>query len=147
MESNTYVVPGSPTRILVLLLLGISAGCTADKTLTDDDLRSEVTSIRSTASETWLFIPQIREQRVTGTFAREHLKYLFDQNEETQCVLAKASGTEGKDAILSEARSLSARLSQELSVLSQSGGNPPVESAKRIDQILSESESLQASLQ
>ena len=75
------------------------------------------------------------------------MNYLFDQNEETQRDLAKASGTEGKDAILSEARSLSARLSQELSVLSQSGETPPVESAKRIDQILTESESLQASLQ
>lgn len=89
---------------------------------------------------------QIQEQRVSRTFAREHLKYLLDQNEETRNDLTKASGTEGKGASLRQARTLSGELSQELSVLSQSGQNPPADLANRIDQILSESESLQASL-
>ncbi|SRR6266567_8439081 len=92
-ESNPDVPRRCPTHILLLLLLGISAGCQKDKTLTDEDLRSGLKSISSVASETKLFITQIRQQRVTRTFAGEHLKYLRDQNEETLHDLTQASET------------------------------------------------------
>jgi len=131
---------------VLLLLLSVCAGCKKGRNLTGEDLRSELRTITSVASETKLFIAQIREQRVTRAFAEGHFRYLRDQNEETSQDLTKASATGRNDAILREARVQAAELSRELSELAQSGQDPSPDSASRINQILSRSQALQASL-
>lgn len=136
----------SPTCALLLILLGIPAGCKTEKTLSADDLRSELKSISSVASEIQLFATQIREQRVTRTFAREHVKYLRDQNEETLQKLANASATGQNDAVLQQARIEAAELSRQLTEFSPSGLDPSAESVSRIDQILSDTKRLRASV-
>ena len=135
-----------PSCAPVLLLLGSITGCRTEQTLTAEDLRSEIESIGSIASETTLFAKQIHERRVTPTFAREHLNYLRDQNEETLQELTNASATGPNDAILSEARIQARELSQQLTEFAQSEQDASAESLSRINQVLSESQRLQASV-
>ena len=140
------MLANSPIYALLLILLGGSLGCKQEKTLTADELRSELKSIGSVASETKLFVAQIHEHRVTRAFAREHLNYLRDQNEETLDDLAKACMTGQNNTTLQEARSQAAELSGQLSELSASVQHLPADSVSRIDRILSQNQKLQASL-
>jgi hypothetical protein len=114
--------------------------------MTDEELRSEIQSIISIASETNLFLTQIHQQKITKTFASEHLRYLNDQNDETLSDLAKASGTPTNDSILRETRAEARQLSAELATLSKSVSRPSFDSANRITQILDKAQELRASL-
>ena len=114
--------------------------------MTDEELRSEIQSIISVASETNLFLTQIHQQKVTQTFASEHLRYLDQQNDETLSDLTKASGTQGNDSILREARAEARQLSAELATLSTSVNKHSFDSANRIAQILDKAHELRTAL-
>jgi hypothetical protein len=114
--------------------------------VTNENLRSEIESISSIASETKLFIVQIHERKVTNTFASGHLKYLRDESDETLHDLLTDSGSNENDAILREARTQATELSEQLASLSESVTNPNFGLGNRIDEILHKSQRLQAFL-
>ena len=53
--------------------------CTGSKTMTSDELRSDIRSALSLATETNLFIAQIQNDRGTRSFDVGHLGYLRDE--------------------------------------------------------------------
>jgi hypothetical protein len=145
-ESNTGVNQRPQTYLVLFLFFGSIVGCGESKPITDEELRSEIQSIISIASEANLFLAQVQQQKVTRTFASEHLKYLTDQNDETLSDLAKASGTQRNDSILRETRAEARQLSAELATLSTSVSKPSFDSANRIAQILDKAQQLRTSL-
>ena len=63
-------------RILTVLLLVASTGCSRNKVLTPDDLKSQLTTAISFAAEEQMFIDYIRRSRYTHDFAEQHAAYL-----------------------------------------------------------------------
>src|SRR5438874_13432371 len=63
-------------RILTVLLLVASTGCSRNKVLTPDDLKSQLTTAISFAGEEQMFVDYIRRSRSTHNFAEQHAAYL-----------------------------------------------------------------------
>ena len=59
-----------------VLCASILVSCSPSKTLTAEDIKSEVASAVSLASETQMFVEQWQEDRLTGSFIKAHLSYL-----------------------------------------------------------------------
>jgi hypothetical protein len=62
--------------ILILFVALALVSCSGPKTISRDQLRSDLLAALSLASETELFIGQLQEGRVTTSFAKGHLEYL-----------------------------------------------------------------------
>ena len=65
--------------IPVVLCVFILASCTQSKTLTAEDIKRELASAVSLASETQMFVEQWQEDRLTASFIKAHLGYLTDE--------------------------------------------------------------------
>jgi hypothetical protein len=68
------------TRVLLLLALSFPlASCTQRHTLSREDLRSDLASAISIASETEMSIGFVEHEQATSSFARGHFQYLAQQ--------------------------------------------------------------------
>ena len=56
--------------------MSILVSCSQSKTLTAEDLKSELASAVSLASETQMFVEQWQKDRLTASFIKTHLDYL-----------------------------------------------------------------------
>ena len=65
--------------ILILLICLILASCSRPKTVPRKELRSDLISAISLASETELFLGQLLEGRATPLFAQSHLEHLHQE--------------------------------------------------------------------
>jgi hypothetical protein len=66
--------------ILLLSFMSVAfASCARPKTMTPDQLRSDIRSALSLATETQLFVAQIQNARAPRAFAAGHLAYLGDE--------------------------------------------------------------------
>jgi hypothetical protein len=72
---------------LSLLLL---AGCAGKKTITPDELRSQIGSAISLASETETFLDYVRQHRSTRPYSAGHLNYLADEADRASQDLQKS---------------------------------------------------------
>src|SRR5581483_522253 len=83
-------------RLTAVLLLLVSTGCSRNKTLTSDDLKSQLTRAISFASEEEMFVDYLYAGRATSNFAEQHAAYLDAEIQRSADELAKAvpqSGT------------------------------------------------------
>jgi hypothetical protein len=62
--------------IPLFLCVSILDSCSPSKTLTADDMKSELASAISLASETQMFVEQWQKDRLTDSFIKAHLDYL-----------------------------------------------------------------------
>jgi transposase-like protein len=62
--------------IPLVLCVSILVSCSQSKTLTAEDMKSELASAVSLASETQMFVEQWQTDRLTGSFIKTHLDYL-----------------------------------------------------------------------
>jgi hypothetical protein len=77
--------------IVVLLALFALSACSSHKILTPDELRSEVFSANSYASEIEMFIDYVRRGQATKTFAEAHARQLATEIAHSEQELAAAT--------------------------------------------------------
>jgi hypothetical protein len=91
-------------RLTAVLLLLISTGCSRQKTLTPDDLKSQLTRAISFASEEEMFVDYLHAGRATSTFAEQHAAYLDAEIQRSADELAKAVPQSGTESALQRCR-------------------------------------------
>jgi hypothetical protein len=77
-------------------ILALSA-CSRHKTLTRDELRSQIFSAKSLAAETEIFVDYVRQKRATKHYAQGHLEYLAEQVENSRQELHQSSPVQGEE--------------------------------------------------
>lgn len=83
-------MPRSRTCTLILLLSLTLVSCSRPKTITRDELGSDLLAAISISSETELFIHQLQEGRTTASFAESHMAYLVKQATQSADELRRA---------------------------------------------------------
>src|SRR5690348_7569839 len=104
-------------RLTAVLLLLISTGCSRQKTLTSDELKSQLTRAISFASEEEMFADYLHAGRATSNFAEQHAAYLDAEIERSANELAKAVPQSETQAALQRCRIQLNQLREELSSL------------------------------
>ena len=97
-------------HILILLICLVLASCSRSKTVSRQELRSDLVAAVSLASETELFIGQLLEGRATPAFARGHLDYLRQEATRAADALREAHAGEGMSGQLESCRAQMAAL-------------------------------------
>jgi uncharacterized protein (DUF2164 family) len=77
-----------------ILVLG---ACSRHKTLTPDELRSELISAKSLVAETEMFLDYIRQNRATEYYAQGHIEYLTEEIEHSRKELQESSPAQGEE--------------------------------------------------
>jgi hypothetical protein len=80
--------------ILTLFVSLALVSCSRPKTISRDELRSDLLAAVSLASETELFIEQLQEGRATPAFAASHLDYLHKEASRSTDELRQAHADE-----------------------------------------------------
>ncbi len=101
-------------RLTAVLLLLVCTGCSRKKTLTSDDLKSQLTQAISFASEEEMFVDYLRAGRATSNFAEQHAAYLDAEVERSADELAKAVPQPGTQSALQLCRIQLNQLREEL---------------------------------
>jgi len=101
-------------RLTAVLLLLVWTGCSQKKTLTSDELKSQLTRAISFASEEEMFVDYIRAGRATSNFAEQHAAYLDAEIQRSADELAKAVPQSGTQAALQRCRIQLNQLREEL---------------------------------
>jgi uncharacterized protein (DUF2164 family) len=78
--------------------------CSRQKTLTRDELRSELTSAKSLAAEAETFLDYIRQKRATKYYAQGHIEYLIAQTEQSRKELQESSPVRGEEDAVQKLR-------------------------------------------
>ena len=120
-----------------LCLLALS--CARQKTITREELRSDLTSAISIANETELAIDFVTRGQTTRSFATAHLQYLANQLHDSMKELAESTPERGLERNLSGSRKQVDALARALHAISSEVGNPAALSAskRRVDGIRS----------
>jgi hypothetical protein len=101
-------------RLTAVLLLLASTGCSRKKTLTSDDLKSQLTKAISFASEVEMFVDYLHANRATSNFAEQHAAYLDAEIERSADELANAVPPPGTQSALQCCRIQLNQLREEL---------------------------------
>jgi hypothetical protein len=84
---------------LLIVFIGLTlVSCSSPKTISRDDMRSDLLAAISLASETDVFVSQLQESRVTPAFAEGHLNYLFKEATRSAKELRQAYPTDDRVA-------------------------------------------------
>ena len=108
---------------LVPFLLLVSA-CSHHKTITTDDLRSDLTSAVSFAAETELFIDFVRQGRSIDHYAEGHLEYLSEELNRSARELEQSSSDAALAQKLQESRALLDSLALQVAAIRPDLGDP-----------------------
>jgi hypothetical protein len=122
-QSRKYIL----TIVFALTLVS----CSGPKTISRDELRSDLLAAISLASETQLFINQLQEGRVTPAFAKGHLGYLGTEGSRLDDELRQAKADEGLAGALGNGRAQLDSLTTMLADLKRKTGNKESLSAGR----------------
>jgi hypothetical protein len=95
---------------LILLL----CACSRQKTLTKEDLRSELTSAKSLAAETEMFLDYVHQGRATKHYAQGHIEYLTEEIQQSKKELQESSPAQGEEDALQKLRAQFDALNAEL---------------------------------
>ena len=71
--------------------------CSRQKTLTTDEIRSQLLSAKSLAAETEMFLDYVRENRTTKHYAQGHIEYLTEEIERSREELQESSPAQGEE--------------------------------------------------
>jgi hypothetical protein len=111
-------------NFILLLFVGVAlASCSPPKTISRDELRSDLLAAISLASETELFIDQLQEGRVTPAFAEGHLAYLDKEASRSENELGQARAGERMTGTLEVGRAQLASLATMLADLKENSSN------------------------
>src|ERR1051326_9126914 len=105
------------SRAAVAFVIGFIVAlcaCSRQKTLSKDELRSQLTSAKSLTAETEMFLDYLRQHRPTKPFARGHVEYLTEEAERAGKELQGSSPAPGEEAAVQNVRAQFAALSAEL---------------------------------
>jgi hypothetical protein len=100
-----------------ICLLLFLASCSETNTIHPEDLRSEIRSSISLASETEWFIGQVQEGRITRQFAKTHLDYLSEEVMHSRKELNKSPADSGIAGRLEACRMQLDALGKELATI------------------------------
>jgi hypothetical protein len=103
-----------PTIVFVLGFILVLCACSRHKTLTRDDLRSELISAKSLAAETEMFLDYVRQNRATKDYAQGHIEYLTKETERSREELQESSPAQGEEDAVQELRAQLDALKAEL---------------------------------
>jgi hypothetical protein len=88
--------------------------CSSHKTLTRDDLRSEMVSAKSLAAEAALFLDYVGQHRATKHYAEGQIEYLTQEVENSSQELRKSSPAQGEEDALQKLKAQVDALNSEL---------------------------------
>lgn len=124
--------------IPLVLFVFILVSCSQSKTLTVEDMKSELASAVSLASETQMFVEQWQRDRLTGSFIKTHLDYLRQEAGSSIKELDESRVEPSSAATAEICRTQLKALHRELLVLqtdADSYGRPLRMDCQRIEQI------------
>jgi hypothetical protein len=128
-------------HILILITCLFFASCSRSKDVSPEELRSDLASGVSLASETELFVSQLLQNRIAPAFAGAHLNYLRREAKRASDALQEARASEGMSSQLASCRAQMAELASLLANLENNTGDRnqlshASEEARRIRKIL-----------
>jgi hypothetical protein len=109
--------------VFALFVSLASVSCSTPKTISRNDLRSNLLTAISLASETELFIGQLQRGRIAPVFAEGHLAYLGKEVSRLADELCQARADEATAAALETLRSQLDSLGSTLSDLKEKSGD------------------------
>jgi hypothetical protein len=123
----------SRQTIILVLLLAITAltSCSRKKTISRDELRSDIRSAYSFVAESEMFIDYIRQGHATHHYAEGHATYLKDAVTQLEKELAQAAPEAGTENVIPECRSYMELLRRELSSIATVAGDNAALAAAR----------------
>lgn len=92
----------------------VLSACSRHKTLTRDDLRSQISSAKSLATETEMFLDYVRDNRATKNYAQGHIEYLTEESRESRKELQESSPAQGEEDALQKLKAQFDALNAEL---------------------------------
>jgi hypothetical protein len=124
---------GRQIVIILALLLAAAAltSCPRKKTISRDELRSEIRSAYSFVAESEMFIDYIRQGHATHHYAEGHANYLKDAVTQLEKELAQAPPKPGTENVVPECRSYMELLCLELSDIATNFGDNAALAAAR----------------
>ncbi|HET9184022.1 MAG TPA: hypothetical protein VFP59_17985 [Candidatus Angelobacter sp.] len=105
------------TLIATLAFAMLLSGCSRQKIIGPDDLRSQLTAAISLASETETFLDYISQHRATANFAAGHLSYLSQTAADAVKDLHQATPTYSIEKQFTQTRQQVDALSSQLAAL------------------------------
>ena len=87
-------------RALVAFALGfllVLCACSRHKTLTRDELRSQLISAKSLVAETEMFLDYVRQNRATKHYAQGHIEYLTQETKDSREELQESFPAPGEE--------------------------------------------------
>jgi hypothetical protein len=117
--------------ILILLFSLTLISCSRPKTISREELHSDLLAAISLASETELFINQLQDGRATSAFAEGHLAYLHQEASRSANELRRARADEPMAGALENGRTQLDSLSTMLADLKAKSDNKESLSASR----------------
>jgi Tfp pilus assembly protein PilP len=101
-------------KAMVACALLVLCACSRNKSLTKDELRSELTSVKSLAAEAEMFLDYVRQNRATKFYAQGHIEYLTEEIEQSRKKLQKSSPVQGEEDAAQKLRAQFDALNAEL---------------------------------
>jgi hypothetical protein len=84
-------------KAFVLGSILVLSACSRHKTLTRDELRSEIFSAKSLAAEAEMFVDYVGQKRATKHYAQGHIEYLAEEVENSRQELHQSSPVQGEE--------------------------------------------------
>lgn len=139
---------GVPCVTMLLVLSSLLLSCARRRTITREELRSELTSAISIAGATEMSIDFVGRKQSTHNFAVGQFTYLSNQLNDTAKELDRSSADAGLTQTLKKSRTQVDALSSELNAVEHAVGSPEAlrGSKKRVDTIRAGLEQAKASL-
>ena len=103
-----------PLGAFALGLILLLCACSRQKILTKDELRSELTSAKSLAAETEMFLDYVQQRRATKHYAQGHIEYLAEKVKQSRKELHESSPAQGEDKALQKLKAQFDALNAEL---------------------------------
>lgn len=119
--------------IAVLFAIFFFPGCSGRKSLSSDDVRSEVLSANSYAAETEMFIDYARQGKPTRLFVQGHATQLAEEVKRSKNELDDATPQAGTERAFQECKNELDFLTRELPLIPQLIGNDAALQSKRAE--------------
>ena len=103
-----------PLGAFALGLILLLCACSRQKILTKDELRSELTSAKSLAAETEMFLGYVQQRRATKHYAQGHIEYLTEEIEQARKELQESSPAQSEEDALQKLKAQFDALNAEL---------------------------------
>ncbi len=117
--------------LAAVMLLATIGGCSHQKTLSHDDLRSQMVEAVSYASEAELFVDFVRQRRATEHYAEEHPRFLREEIGDSLKQLSGARSDAHEEPTLRLIEAELTALSNELAAIGRSLGDDGALAAAR----------------